>query len=772
MDFDGYPPPWLAHLLTPTTSAAPAGSVTFPSTQLRCRVLIALGADLTQPWYTWSWTDITQWVRFGSGITVTQGRQDETSVVQYGRGELTLDNRDGRFSRRNPNGPYYGLLTINTPIWGTVDAGTGEFSRLQQFVVEWPTRWDISGKDSTVPIQTAGVMRRLQQGSGQKSALRRTLTAVTATTPVAYWPLEDGADATVAASGLPGGAAAAILTGPTSTVSTIPGAAQAPLLTTPLAPSGAVDTPGNIQFAIPPHTVGTETLTFWTQGTPFANPPTGGVQVTVTHVLTFVFGGGIASATVSNASYDPTGGFTSVIGLWVQFFAPDGTFIDELYSGTAHPAFDPFDGSPHQMQLQLVQSGSDIVASIYFDGTSADDPITMAGRTLTAMALFRAGGTGYYQDAANLYLDPLTVPYALSHLTVHNSAPTSSASAGSGYAGETGPARIVRVAAEEGVAMACTGSTAPSPPMGPQPVGKLLDVLRDAEAVDQGVLYETAWGLGYIPLADRYNAPVSLALDFDQRHIAVPPEPADDDQRLRNRWTASRPGGSSATVELTTGPTGTGTAGPGVYEDSVSANVQSDSQLPDQAGWRRSLGTVDEDRWPSIAIRLHGTPDLIPSWAAMPFGGRMTATNPPSQVAPDTIDTLREGWVERWDPETWVAELNASPFTPYRIGTLAADTSDTAQTTLILTPDTLTLAADVSTTDVTWSINSSPIWTVNAESFPRYIWWEGEVIQLTNCVGGSAPQTWTVVRSINGVVKAHLANSSGHIYRPGALALA
>lgn len=181
---------------------------------------------------------------------------------------------------------------------------------------------------------------------------------------------------------------------------------------------------------------------------------------------------------------------------------------------------------------------------------------------------------------------------------------------------------------------------------------------------------------------------------------------------------------------------------------------------------------TDEDRWPSLALRFHGTPDLIASWTSLPFGARATVANPPTQVAPDTIDAVIEGWSERWDPFTWVAELNTSPFTPYRVGTLAADVGDTAETTLILTPDTLTLAAGVSTTDVTWSINSSPIWTVAAESFPRYIWWEGEVVQLTNCVGGSAPQTWTVVRSINGVSKAHLANSTGRIYRPGVLALA
>src|SRR6185369_11213579 len=98
----------------------------------------------------------------------------------------TLDNRDGRFSRRNPTGPYYGQLTFNTPIWMTVDPGSGPVTRFTGFVNEWPTRWDRSATDSTVPIQCAGIMRRLQQGTDAKSALRRTITGANATQPVHY----------------------------------------------------------------------------------------------------------------------------------------------------------------------------------------------------------------------------------------------------------------------------------------------------------------------------------------------------------------------------------------------------------------------------------------------------------------------------------------------------------------------------------------------------------------------------------------------------------
>src|SRR6185369_8246239 len=164
-----------------------------------------LGADLTALPSTWSWTDISNYVRFASGISTRQGRADEQSTVSTSAGQLTLDNRDGRFSRRNPNSPYFGSLTFNTPIWATVDPGSGPITRMQMFVNEWPTRWDRSATDSTVPIQCAGIMRRLQQGTVLKSAMRRAVLSKAQPVPIAYWPFEDGTDATSVASGLANG---------------------------------------------------------------------------------------------------------------------------------------------------------------------------------------------------------------------------------------------------------------------------------------------------------------------------------------------------------------------------------------------------------------------------------------------------------------------------------------------------------------------------------------------------------------------------------------
>lgn len=63
------------------------------------------------------WTDVTVYVqRRDGGITITRGRADETSQVQASRAVLSFNNRDGRFSPRNPNGAYYGRIGRNTQI--------------------------------------------------------------------------------------------------------------------------------------------------------------------------------------------------------------------------------------------------------------------------------------------------------------------------------------------------------------------------------------------------------------------------------------------------------------------------------------------------------------------------------------------------------------------------------------------------------------------------------------------------------------------------------
>ncbi|MCZ4612286.1 hypothetical protein O3S80_52820, partial [Streptomyces sp. Lzd4kr] len=165
-----------------------------------------------------------------------------------------------------------------------------------------------------------------------------------------------------------------------------------------------------------------------------------------------------------------------------------------------------------------------------------------------------------------------------------------------------------------------------------------------------------------------------IALDYSLAHISDPFEPTDDDQRTRNLITAKREDGGEYTYALEDGPKSVQDApdGAGEYEDSVTVNVASDEQLPDQAAWRARLGTIDEDRYPAITVDLRRNPDLADLLAGLNLGDRIVIENPPEELPPDTINQIVEGGTTRLSIERWQAELNASPGAPYTVAQLPA----------------------------------------------------------------------------------------------------
>ena len=735
--------PWLRNRAASVAPAStPPGSITFPSTPLKCGVYLAIGADLTKPPTSWVWTDVSDYVRASPGISTTQGRDDWTSTVRTSSAQLALSNRDGRFSRRNPNSPYYGQLTFNTPIWMTVDGGAGPVTRFQGFVNEWPTRWtpDSAATDSTVPIQCAGIMRRLQQGTVLNSPVRR---AVTGTNPVAYWPMEDSPSVSLIASAITGGTSL-----PQETTDTRTGH------------SGLCDGAGlclNLQPLV--------------SGTANSKVPLSLASIGSSWSFGFVARLNVASiASMTLLQFDRAqvaGAFYYVqVNLTSQtlaFVFRDGSLATPPGLTITTPVVAADVGTtvaPHYFAVTLVQVGADTVVTVYMDGSVVGTG-TMTGVT-------NAGPTGLLLGPNGSEMNMANPSYLLfGHLAVCNNTNLATIGASpspiNAYVGELATSRIRRLAAEEGVPMVCTSGV--SAAMGLQGTDTFLNLLRECEAADMGVIYETNWGLGYQSLNDRINQPVSMALDFNQGHIAVEPQPADDDQRLRNKWTVSRATGSEATAQLISGPLGTLAAG--LYDDSVTVNLYVDSQLFDQAGWRLHLSTVDEDRWPSLSLRFNGTPSLIPLWAAMPFGGRITVANPLSQGAPNIIDAIVEGWSEYWDGIIWVAEVTTSPASPYAVA-IATDPSPAVQEVPRLGSGTATLSVGISSGDASFGIVSGTggLWTTVAADFPLDVNIDGERIRLSTITGAASPQTATVsARSVNGIVKAHTAGAAIEVWR-------
>lgn len=99
---------------------------TFPQSPLDLRLDFQLGG---------TWTSIASsyaYQRAGTSppVKITRGRADETSQATASTSTWQLNNRDGRFSPRNPTGPYYGELGLGTVArWSVAAAAT--FLRLE-----------------------------------------------------------------------------------------------------------------------------------------------------------------------------------------------------------------------------------------------------------------------------------------------------------------------------------------------------------------------------------------------------------------------------------------------------------------------------------------------------------------------------------------------------------------------------------------------------------------------------------------------------------------
>ena len=146
------------------------------------------------------WVDITSYimVRDNSGnIAITKGQPNESTLPDKSTCTFLLNNRDGRFSPRNPSGAYYGLIGRNTQFRVSVPLNTGKSYRFWGEISEWPQKWDTTGTDIWVEAQASGPFRRLSQGRAPThSVLYEAISGDEVGTFLEYWPCEDVADST------------------------------------------------------------------------------------------------------------------------------------------------------------------------------------------------------------------------------------------------------------------------------------------------------------------------------------------------------------------------------------------------------------------------------------------------------------------------------------------------------------------------------------------------------------------------------------------------
>ena len=98
--------------------------MTFPSAPL------GIEADL----YLGAWTSMGSYIYQRDPVSITRGRPNESATISPSQCTMTLNNRDNRFTIRNPVGAWYGLIGQNTPFRLSVPnalTGGGTYLRME-----------------------------------------------------------------------------------------------------------------------------------------------------------------------------------------------------------------------------------------------------------------------------------------------------------------------------------------------------------------------------------------------------------------------------------------------------------------------------------------------------------------------------------------------------------------------------------------------------------------------------------------------------------------
>jgi hypothetical protein len=704
---------------------------------------------------TYVWTDITKYVR--GGITITKAKPDATSTADPTHIQLTLDNTDGRFTKGNPLSPYWPNVVRGVPIrvrraWKN---STTSYERAVGFVAGWPQDPQAGLLNVLTQIDAYGRLRWLRRDNTPVgSALFHTLSR---SSPTAYWPLEDGSDATGAGSlvsgvrpmrvsgsvafgqsGVGGTAAYVDLNGGGSLSSSLSGGTATDHWGVLAGFEIQDTTPTRSAFPL-----------FWSTSSgvaclllfSFLGAGTG------TALEVNIAGPGIVAGSgyLLSSFYDPLtwqpGTFHTVISYTYTISAGVfnmGFIIDGVDTGTIFSGSGDVTANPGALRRFVVNPG----ASEFALFSALFDPSVVS----------QAQGVAHV--AAWQPFNPATT------VTIGD--------ASDGYNGESATTRIARLGAQNSIPVVTSAGTLGAPqPLGPQPVGSLGDILDAAADADCGLLHDggALGGLYYASPGARYNAATQLTVAYPLGQISDGLAGTDDDQQLTNDVTISRTGGSSGRWTNTTSTAIEGQIGTG---DTL--NLHDDQQPDKVAQLRANLSSFDAMRVPFLPIDLRRNPELAEKVTGLTLPAYIAVNSVPSPFPPFSIDQFAEGWTETLDVDTWRIVFNCAPAAPWRVGVL-----DDATNPLRWDADSLLVNAGVSATATSVGLKTTagPLVTTSGADFPVLIYAPntGEVMRLTNCTGASSPQTGTIVRAVNGVAKALATNDPIVLYRPPTLAL-
>lgn len=609
----------------------------------------------------------------------------------------------------------------------------------------WNPRTAVKG-DAWVKIAAAGISRRLGQGAAVVRSAPRTY--YTGQPDVAaYWPIEEGS--------LSQGGAPAAGSGSQLRSFTWLGAF------------------GSYLFGDPLPSLGRSRLAPWLPDGAVATGLGGAVTMTGTpgsYVVEFMFatrsqdglltiignGVGISGAEQTNIAV-PFLGAANNYEVWVDDGTVQGYLLDPP---EVVPPMQAFDGQPHHLRFSVEQVNVDeLRLRLYLDSALYDDR-TFAGEPVILDGVAIVGIQGMPDGSA---VGQLAVRDGIANLEELPAA----VNAAFGFPGEPAGRRIERLCIEQGVPLAVTGDLDDTTALGPQYTEGFLAVLREAAAVDMGLLLDDPappelTGLHYRTRASLYSQPAALELDFAAGGELAPPlEPATDDRITRNDITVKRRDGSShrAVDEDSIDTVGR-------VDIEVTVNLADDGLLAGQAAWRLHVAISDAERFPRISVDLDAAPALAASVAALRPGDRLDLVNLPATISgqPD-VSLMVLGWSETIGSHRRLLTFNCAPYESWLTGVW-----DDSASRYSTDGSVLAEALDTTETGVDVDTPSGPPWSHVDGNFGIMIGGERMTVTAIAAPVGTV-QTFTVTRSVNGVVKTHSNGDAVHLWPPTIYAL-
>lgn len=675
----------------------------------------------------------------GSQASVVRGRVYGAQILQGIAGTVRASPD---FTAQTHGATSFADAQGNTwTLTGAVKLSTRDV-RFVGEVPSWPVTWDLSQRDVRSPIEATGVTRRLQTGLPRLSSTAfRAMMAADAMdgNVVAYWPMEDGPDATFFASAV-GGAPMVIFAGSPSLATYEGFAASDPLPT--------LDSASDLRGPIAAHTPTSESQVRGLVGFPASGIADNTEIVSVNYV-----GGSVAGWQIRYG----TGG-----ALIVRAFEEDAT---SLVNSTW--AFD-IDGDDVLLSLELTQDGANIDWQVVTWDIANDAEGTVASGTLASNTIGRPVRVQWNPNGG---ADQISV----GHTVVQNEVTSifDRSAEMRAHVGESAVARISRLCSENGVEFEGFGATT-STTMGAQHSGTFMELLRECELADGGILFEARdqLGIAYRPRRSLYAQSARATLGYTSRHLSEL-QPVEDDDATRNDITVTRSGGASGRAVLESGALSVQPPPDGIgrVADEVEINCQDDSILDDQASWRLNIGTADEARFPTIGVNLAApaiaaSASLTAAVRDLDVGDRLVVENPPAGwMPPEDVQQLAVGFVEELGPKRHAITANCVPESPYHVGQFGG--SSGGQESRYSAVGTVTAEA-LDTTETGVDITTPSRFAGWGHGDGDYaVLIGGEEMTVTGVTGTAPTQTLTVTRSANGIVKTHAAGVAVELLRPG-----